>query len=187
MQNLTDEQLVEKYLKGEKQALEILISRYLKVIYSFAYGYANNGADAEDIAQEAFVKIWKNIRKFDQKKKFKPWLFEITKNTAIDLLRKKKTVPFSRFENEEGENILINTLQDESPLPLAVCERQDMLERLDYAVSKLCLNYREVVFMRLKNGLTFQEIAQILDESINTIKTRYRRALNELKENISYL
>ncbi|MFA5087376.1 MAG: RNA polymerase sigma factor [Candidatus Paceibacterota bacterium] len=186
MQDLTDEQLVEKYLQGEKQALDFLIARYLKPIYGFAYSYCGNSAEAEDITQEAFVKIWKNIKKFDQKKKFKPWLFEIAKNTAIDFSRKKKSIPFSRFENDKGENVLLETLRDKAPLPLAACERKDMISRVADAINKLSIKYKEVVLMRLNEQLTFQEIANILGESVDTIKSRYRRAIMELKQTLSY-
>lgn len=182
MQNLTDEQLVEKYLKGEKQALEILVARYLKPIYGLAYNYVGNAADAEDVTQETFVKIWKNIRKFDRKKKFKPWIFEIAKNTAIDLTRKKKTIPFSRFENEAGENVLTETLQDKAPLPLALCEQKDIANQLFLAIQKLSLKYREVISLRLSKEMTFEEIAIFMGISVNTIKSRYRRGLLELKE-----
>lgn len=186
MQDLTDEQLIEKYLKGDKAALEVLVFRYLKAIYGFAYSYAGNSVDAEDIAQEAFVKIWKNLKKFDQKKKFKPWIFEITKNTAIDFSRKKKSIPFSRFENEQGENLLIETLQDKGPLPLEMCARKDFANQLTTAINKLSLKYRQVVSMRLNGQFTFQEIAHMLGESVNTIKSRYRRALTELRQSLSY-
>lgn len=181
MQNLTDEQLVEKYLKGEKQALEILVARYLKPIYGLAYNFVGNSADAEDVTQEAFVKIWKNIRKFDQKKKFKPWIFEIAKNTAIDFTRKRKTIPFSRFENEAGENVLTETLRDKAPLPLDICERKDITSQLFAAIKKLSLKYREVISLRLNEEMTFEEIANLLGISVNTIKSRYRRGLIELR------
>ena len=186
MQDLTDEQLVEKYLQGEKQALDFLIARYLKPIYGFTYSYTGNSAQAEDIAQEAFVKVWKNLKKFDQRKKFKPWIFEITKNTAIDFSRKKKTIPFSRFENEQGKNVLIETLQDKNPLPLALCEQKDQMERLASGIECLSEKYGQVINLRLNNQLTFQEIANLLNESVNTVKSRYRRGIRELKANLLF-
>lgn len=181
MQDLTDEQLIEKYLKGDKAALEFLIARYLKAIYGFAYSLCSDKAAAEDITQEAFVKVWKNIRKFDLKKKFKPWIFQITKNTAIDFSRKRKTIPFSRFENEMGENVLLETLHDAKPLALEVCEKNDQSAKLRIAIQSLSLKYRQVVSMRLDEEFTFEEIARILGESVNTVKSRYRRAILELK------
>ena len=84
-----EEQLVRDYLKGDENSLEILIGQYLKPIYSFIYRYVGNASEAEDITQEVFVRVWKNLKKFDQNKKFKTWIFGIAKNASIDWLRKK--------------------------------------------------------------------------------------------------
>jgi RNA polymerase sigma-70 factor (ECF subfamily) len=105
-----DKKLIQQYLKGDEKSLEVLIAKYLKLIYSFVYKNVGDQASAEDITQESFIKVWKNIKKFDQKKNFKPWLFQIAKNTSIDFLRKKKSIPFSRFENEKGQNVMVESI-----------------------------------------------------------------------------
>jgi RNA polymerase sigma-70 factor (ECF subfamily) len=181
MQDLTDEQLIEIYLKGNKKALELLISRYLKPIYNFVYKYVNNSHDAEDITQETFVKIWKNLKKFDQEKKFKAWIYQVARNTMIDFFRRRKTIPFSRFEDANGDNVLIETLADLNPLPLEIFEKKDWAQRLTAAIDQLSPKYRAVVSMRYHEQLTLQEIAKILGEQLNTVKSRYRRALIELR------
>ena len=98
MQNYSDEQLVARYLRGDEKSLEFLIQQYLKPIYSFVYKYVGNPQEAEDITQEVFVRMWKYIKKFDQRKKFKTWIFSIAKNAAIDFLRKKKPYPFQNLK-----------------------------------------------------------------------------------------
>jgi len=85
MQELTDLQLIELSNKGDMGALETLISRYLKLVYFFVYSYLKNNANAEDVSQEIFVKLWKNLSKFDQSKEFRPWLYQIAKNSCLDL------------------------------------------------------------------------------------------------------
>ena len=204
MENYTDEQLITNYLEGDKEALEILIKRYLKSIYSFVYRYVGNAGEAEDITQEVFVKVWKNLKKpalshsalsswpkclskgFDPKKgTFKTWIFTIAKNTSIDWLKKKKTVPFSNFENQEGENILTETLADSSPRPDELLERVSLGEVLNAAMNQLAPKYRLVLFLRYNrynDQFTFREIAESLEESINTVKSRHRRALIQLKK-----
>ncbi len=107
-----DRQLIYDYLKkGDEKSLEILIQRYLKPVYGFAYRYVGNVQEAEDIAQEVFVKVWKNLKKpalslskgFDPKKgNFKAWIFTIAKNTAFDFLKKKKSLQFSDLQKEEN-------------------------------------------------------------------------------------
>src|ERR1700722_7602193 len=100
MENLNDEQLVEAFTAGQEQALEILIQRYLKPIYNFVFKYMHTVAESEDVTQEAFVKIWKNIHRFNPKQSFKSWSYTIAKNTALDALKKKGMIPFSNLENE---------------------------------------------------------------------------------------
>lgn len=177
----SDRQLVTNYLAGDEKSLEVLIKRYLKPIYSFVYRYVGNGQEAEDITQEVFVKIWRNLKKFDQNKNFKTWIFSIAKNTSINWLRKKKAIPFSNFENEEGENMLAETLADPAPLPNEILEQAGIAKILNVAINKLNPKYRMVLFLYYNDHFTFREIAEILDEPINTIKSRHRRALILLK------
>jgi len=182
MPNLADVQLVTRYLKGDERALELLIQQYLKPLYSFVYRYVGNARDAEDITQEVFVRMWKHIKKFDLQRKFKTWIFSIAKNAAIDFLRKKKTIPFSEFENEEGENMLAETFKDPSPLPDEVLEHKNLTQMLTSAMDKLSLKYRMILFLRYNDHFTFQEIANTLEEPLNTVKSRHRRALIKLRQ-----
>ena len=181
MQDFSDQELIINYLKGDEKALEVLISRYLKPVYGFVYRFAGNEQDAEDITQETFVKVWGNIKKIDRQKSFKAWMFKIARNTAIDLLRKKKTVPFSRFDGEDGKNAIIESLADPGPLALEIFERKGLAQEIAAAISELPSKYRAVFSLRQDSELSFQEIAESLGEPINTVKSRYRRALIALK------
>lgn len=181
MEDYTDEELVGRYISGDKKSLEFLISKYLKQIYNFSYGYVNNPQDAEDITQESFVKVWKNIRRFDRKKKFRTWIFEIAKNTSIDYCRKKKVIPFSRFENESGKNKLVDSLIDKS-IDDDFFETKDMKESMRSFIDKLPSKYKKVVILRLDNDYTFKEVSDILGEPLNTVKSIYRRAIIKLKK-----
>lgn len=180
--NKSDQELISNYLDGDKESLEILIRSYLKPIYNFVYRYVGNRHEAEDITQEAFVKVWRNLKKFDQSKSFKTWIFQIAKNTAFDILKKKKAIPFSEFENEEGENMIIETLADPAKLPSELLEKADIAQMLNAALEQLSPNYRMVLFLRYNDHFNFREIAESLNESLNTIKSRHRRALIALKK-----
>jgi len=181
MQNYSDEKLIVEYFKGNKKAFDFLVQRYLKPVYSFSYRYVGNYQQAEDIAQEVFLKAWRNLKKFDRKKSFKTWVFSIAKNTSIDWLRKKKSIPFSRFENEEKKNIILEKLTDSSPLPDELFERNNLSRILTSAMTNLSTNYRMVLFLRYNDHFTFREIAETLEEPLNTVKSRHRRALVLLK------
>jgi len=163
----SDEQLIEKFLKGDEKSLEVLIKRYLKPIYSFVYRNVGNIQSAEDITQEIFIRMWRNIKRFDHKKKFKTWLFVIAKNASIDFLRKKKTISFSDIE-----------------IPVASPVLSDEFS-LNCIIKKLPPEYRKILSLHYKNLFTFREIAEIFNESINTIKSRHLRALSQLKKFLS--
>ena len=178
------QELIADYLNGDSQSLEVLIRRHLGPIYSFVYRYVGNRQDAEDITQEVFIKVWRNLKKFDQQKSFKTWIFSIAKNTAIDFLKKKKMIPFSEFDNEGGENTIIETLADPSSLPQELLEKAGMAQTLNAAMEKLSSQYRMVLFLRYNDHFNFREIAESLGEPLNTIKSRHRRALVMLKEQL---
>jgi len=178
--DLSDKQLITNYLRGDNNSLDILIKRYLKYVYNFVYKNVGDQASAEDITQEVFIKVWKNIRKFDQKKNFKPWIFQIAKNASVDFLRKKKTIPFSRFENEKEQNPFIENIVSK---PLNLLENFGNKRTLAIAMNGLTSKEQKLINLRHNNGMSFKEIAGAFQESINTVKSRYRRIIIGLKKN----
>lgn len=187
MRDNSDEKLINAYLKGDEKSLEILIGKYLKPVYRFVYGYVNNFQEAEDITQETFVRMWRNLKKFDQTKSFKTWIFTIAKNASIDFLRRsrvKKSISFSEFSasgGKEGENAFEENFIDPSLSPDKLLENTNLSEIFLKAVEKLFPKYREVILLRHNDQLTFREIAESLNEPLNTVKSRYRRGLIILK------
>lgn len=169
----TDEQLVFNYLKGDEKSLETLIKRYLKPIYSFAFRFIGNRQEAEDITQEIFVKVWQNLKKFDKKKSFKNWIFTIAKNTCLDWQKKKKTLP------------LFETIKNSISFSIENLEKKEVIFNFQKAVENLSPKYRQILLLRYNDDLTFRQIAEILKESINTLKSRHRRAINLLKKFLS--
>ncbi len=192
MQNQSDEKLIADYLKGDEDALKLLIKQYLKPVYYFVYRYVNNAAEAEDITQDVFIRMWRNAEKFDGQKNFKTWLFSIAKNASIDYFRKsrlisggKKTLAFSELNNEEGDGVIENIAIDPYPLPDKVFERANAVIVLAKAKEKLSPSYQAIISKRHNDNLTFREISESFGEPLNTIKSRYRRALIELKKVLS--
>lgn len=183
MEKYSDRQLISAYIKGDEKSLEVLIKRYLKQIYGFAYKYVRDAQEAEDITQEVFVKIWKNIRVFNRQNDFKPWIYAIARNTSLDFLKKKKPLLFS--EMEKGKIAFADNVADRSMLPDKLAEQLDINKVLASEMDKLSAKYRLVLSMYYKDCFNFREISKILGESINTVKSRHRRGLILLKELIN--
>ncbi len=175
--NRSDEQLITDYFNGDQPSLEVLIQQYLKPIYNFVYRYVDSAHEAEDITQEVFVRMWRNLKRFNQKKSFKTWIFSIAKNASLDYLKKKKAIPFSEFNTKEGRNCITDVLADPSPLPQELLERAGMAQILTSAIEKLSSKYRMVLFLRYNDHFNFREIAEFLGEPLHTVKSRHRRAL----------
>jgi RNA polymerase sigma-70 factor (ECF subfamily) len=175
MKVYTDKQLIINYLKGDEKALEILIKRYLKSIYSFAFRFVGNGQEAEDITQEVFIKMWRNLKKFKKNGRFKNWLFTIAKNACFDFLREKKKISILSLED-------YFYLVDSKNLPKEIFEKESLKEKIQKLLERLSFKTKEVLNLYYAGGLTFREIAEISGESINTVKSRHKRALAKLRE-----
>lgn len=147
----------------------------------FIYKLSGNKSVADDLSQETFVKVWKNIEKFDKNKNFKTWIFTIAKNTVYDYFRKKKTIPFSNFIDEGGNNYLENIV-GEMPIQDEIIDRENLAQDLNEKLDKIAEKYRVVLLLHYKEDFSLQEIADILKEPYNTVKSRHQRALTRLRE-----
>lgn len=176
---VADMDLISRYMGGDEKALEELIARYLSPVHGFTLRYVGNVHDAEDLTQEIFLKVWRNIRRFDTTKTFTPWLYRIARNTVFDFFKKKKTVPFSAL-GEAQENFVLS-LRDSGLSPEELLEQKEVGSALSVLREELTPAYQTVLQMRYKEDHTFQEIANILSEPLHTIKSRHRRALIKLR------
>lgn len=178
----SDENLIKTYLKGDQKSLDILVKRYFRQIYFFILKYAKTPPDSEDITQEVFLKVWRHLKRFDQKKSFRAWIFTIAKNSAFDFLKKKKEIPFSKFEDSKGRNFIMETLVDNSISPSQSAEKKDFFRELNFVVGKFSLKCQKIFFLHYDKQFTFQEIAEEMGEPLSTIKSRHRRTLQGIKK-----
>jgi RNA polymerase sigma-70 factor (ECF subfamily) len=181
---MTDEELVEKSKAGDDKAFHELMVRHLKHIFNFVWQYARNDEDAEDITQDAFFKAWKHIRRFKTGSKFLPWLFAIARNTALDHIKKKKAVIFSDLDDDENDMTFADTLADTEPLAHEMFDRRQSAEELDSAMEILHPDHRAVLVMHYREEMTFDEIAEVVDRPMNTVKSWHRRALFKLRDKL---
>lgn len=170
--------------QSEGLTIEEIVRDYLGLVYSFVFRLVGQESEASDITQEVFVKIWKNLAKYDQEKNLKTWILAIARNTTIDWFRKKRPILFSQLEREVedlpkdfGENIV-----DQSPLPEEIFAQEEMREKLEKVIGRLPIKQRDVFILHLEDDLTFEEISELTGQPMNTVKSQYRRALISLKQ-----
>jgi len=181
MENLPDEQLVKLAAKADSLALEVLVARHLQGLYRFCFGYLKDRAEAEDAVQEIFVKVWRALGKFDQTKIFKPWLYGIAKHACLDSLKKKRIIAFSDWEDKNSEASLYQNFSDISKSPEQQLDSSLLSQKLSKAIGQLSPKYAQVVALRHGRDLNFREISAITGKPINTVKSRYHRAVGLLK------
>lgn len=177
-----DLDLIQKYLNGDKSSFDELIDIYLKTIFNFTYRLIGNGKDAEDITQEIFLKVWKSIKKFDIEKSFKAWIFSIAKNTCIDYLRKRKDIPMSAFDDEDGGNFIQDNLETEEPSSEEKIVLKENKKLIDETLKELSIIQREIIIMKYVNELSLSEVADIMNMSKDTVKSHHRRALLKMRD-----
>lgn len=177
----TDNELIALSSVGDEQALGELVRRHVDFVYRIALRTTENRDDAEDATQQAFVNAWKAIQMFQSGANFRAWIGRIVRNTAIDVMRKRREVPFSAYEGTgyETEQFVV---VDDSPSPEARAMERESHTYAHTLLGALSTDDQEIVLLHVSDGLTFREIGDILDTPLHTIKSRYRRALQRLKE-----
>jgi RNA polymerase sigma-70 factor (ECF subfamily) len=178
----TDAELAALCLSGDESAFPVIVSRHLKPVYNFVFKLLGSPDETDDVTQEVFFKAWKNLKKYQPDKKFRTWLFSIAKNASIDYLRKKRSVPLSEFDDKTGGNMILESLIDPLPTQTEMLETLENLQALETAISGLSVNERAVLFLKYNEELTFEEIGQILEKPMDTVKSQHLRGLKHLRE-----
>lgn len=177
----SDQDLVVLYIRGDENALEELIKRYRTKVYTTILLQVKNAAIAEDIFQDAFIKVINTLRagKYNEEGKFLPWVIRIAQNLVIDHFRKEKRTPI--ITTSDGFDIFkVLHFTDENVEDRML--RDQAYSDLRKLILKLPSEQREVLIMRHYADLSFKEIADITDVSINTALGRMRYALNNLRK-----
>ena len=186
---LDEKELIERSQKGDIDAFEELVARYERKVYTIAYRYMGNPEDASDLAQETFLKVFKSIDKFRGESSFSTWIYRITANICKDELRKIKRKPQTSLDQEIwlDEGSVIRQVVDEKPTPDEVFEQKELWNYLQDLIANLSPEYRMVIVLRDINGYSYEEIAQITETSLGTVKSRLNRARKALSEQINLL
>ncbi len=175
--------LIEKVKKGDIASFEVLIEPYQKKAFNIAYRMLGNLEDANDVTQEAMIKIYKSISGFQGKSSFSTWLYSVVSNSCIDYIRKNRRAVVVSLDREydTGESMYKFEVADEMNTPEYLFERNETKRIIHDAINQLNVDQREIIILRDINGFSYNEIAEILKCSEGTVKSRISRARSNLK------
>ena len=178
-----DRELVRQAQKGEESAFEELVRRHQQKVLGLVNGILRRREDTEDVAQQVFMKAYVSLKKFDQRAAFSTWLYKITVNECWDYLRKKKVRPLT-YEadlSEEQVSQMEAPASDES-LPQSPEEQAEVKELLEWLLGRLSDEDRRLLVLKEMEGFSVQELAEILNLNVNTVKVRLFRARTRLMD-----
>ena len=180
-------QLVRRAKRGDVQAFEELVRRYDRNVFRIAQHITQNREDAEDVVQEAFLKAYRNLAKFQEQSKFYTWLVRIAVNEALMKLRRKKpgrTVSLDEEIKTEDDS-LPREVADWSPNPEQMYNQAELRDILTRTIQGLPSGFRTVFVLRDVEGLSTEETAEALELSIPAVKSRLLRARLQLRERLN--
>lgn len=172
----TDEELAQRTAASDQAAYEELVERYAQWLRSAAHRILGNADDAADAAQDTLIQLYVALPRTRLDLPLRPWLFRVLRNRCLDLLRRRRTVPFSAFASDGGSPNPVEAVADTQPAPDEVFAHRDLQVTLRAAIASLPLHYRNVVALRYTTDLTFAGIATSLGLPENTVKTHFHRA-----------
>jgi RNA polymerase sigma-70 factor (ECF subfamily) len=178
---IADERLVELALDGDQEAYGVLVHRYQRRLTAFLSQLVGDLEIARELTQEAFIRAWSALDRFDSRYRFSTWLFRIAHNLGIDQLRRKRlqTIPLYRTDSD-GEELEV-VVADLEKDPLGHLENRALADELREVIDELRPEYRELVLLRHFAGLSYQEIADFKDMPLGTVKNKLFRAHSVLR------
>ena len=174
----SDEELVRLFIEGKERAFNELMGRYSRRIVNYVYRIIGDRDRAEDLLQDTFIRVYRNIDRFDQKRKFSTWLYTIATNLAKNELRNTGRSPLMYFQNlfYRKEDKKMFEAVDQADKPDDQLYKSQLKNLVAKAVEKLPERHRLVFTLRETEGKSYEEIAEILDCNIGTVKSRLNRA-----------
>ena len=180
-EKLSDERLVELALDGDEDAYGALVRRYQRRLTAFLGQLVGDIELARELSQEAFIRAWSALERFDPRYRFSTWLFRIAHNLGIDHLRRRRlqTVGLYRTDSDGDEVEVVVAALDKDPL--GHLENRALAEELHQVIDNLRPEYRELVLLRHFGGLSYQEIAEFKEMPLGTVKNKLFRAHSVLR------
>lgn len=176
-----DAGLVTAYLAGEQRAFDELVTRYQTRLLNFVYRTIGDRERSEDLVQEVFVRVYRHLHRFDRSKKFSTWIYTIASNLAKNELRNRARNPLVLFQaikqNWQDDDRPVQ-FEDSASRPDDLFRKRHLRELVEDAVAKLPGHHRQVFVLRELEGKSYEEIAEITECNLGTVKSRLNRARN---------
>ena len=176
---LTDSEVVAAYLAGERRAFDELVERYQRRLLNFVYRTIGDRERAEDLVQEVFIRVHRHLHRFDQTKKFSTWIYTIASNLAKNELRNRSRNPLVLFQtikkNWDADHRPLQ-FEDTQSKPDDLFRKRHLKDLVNWSVAQLPEHHRMVFVLRELEGKTYEEIAEITDCNLGTVKSRLNRA-----------
>ncbi|MBI4409931.1 MAG: sigma-70 family RNA polymerase sigma factor [Gemmatimonadetes bacterium] len=190
--NLSDQDVVAHARQGREAAFRELVGRYERPIFSLIFRLVRDREKSEDLAQETFIKVLNALDRYDPAFKFSSWIFKIAHNTALDQLRRRAPdtlsldgSPHARAPDEIESSAIQAVAEEETPEEYA--SSQEVGRELERALGTLRTEYRTAIVLWHVEGRPYEEIAEIMDVPLGTVKTYIHRARHELREKLAHL
>ncbi|MFL5621009.1 MAG: sigma-70 family RNA polymerase sigma factor [Gemmatimonadaceae bacterium] len=185
LKGMDDGDVVASFLGGEERAFQELVERYQTRLLNFIYRTIGDREKAEDLVQEVFIRVYRHLHRFDRSKKFSTWAYTIASNLAKNELRNRSRNPLVLFQtmkgNWEDEDRPLQ-FEDTTARPDDLYRKRHLRELVAETVAKLPAHHREVFVLRELEGKSYEEIAEITDCNLGTVKSRLNRARNAFAE-----
>ncbi|MDD9267059.1 RNA polymerase sigma factor SigW [Paenibacillus sp. GCM10023248] len=183
--NFVEARLAKLARNGDRNAFAELVELYKDKIFHLAYRMLNNKQEAEDAVQETFLRVYTNLHRYDENQKFSTWIFRIGTNLCIDKLRRRKNTYSLDAEMPDGEGndyyAMLPSNEDTPEKQIMVSETQEQIRR---AIATLPEKYKSIVVLRYLQDMSLQEISEVLDMPVTTIKTRVHRGREYLRKRL---
>lgn len=191
----SDAELIGRFKNGDHEAFESLLEKYKNSLYGYLVRMIRDKTVASDLFQEVFVRFIKGVKNYDERGRFRSWLFTTANHLAVDYLRKSGEranfqsldAPGTQFNSDKGfeGGGLLQAVKSPEPGPDGIAENMETKERLENAFAKLSPEQKQVFFLREYSGLSFKEIASMLNCPLGTVLARMSRAAGRLQKELN--
>ncbi|MCA1624505.1 MAG: sigma-70 family RNA polymerase sigma factor [Acidobacteria bacterium] len=181
IQNLTDGELIAISIRGREDSFEELVRRYQRPITGYVYRILNNYDASLDVTQEVFIKVYNSLSRYSSDYKFSTWLYRIAHNAAIDYIR-RNSVNQQSLETENADGAYQLQIESPHPTPEQERERSEWRNEIETVVKCLPVVYRELILLRHAQDLSYDEIAEVTNLPLGTVKNRLFRAREMMRE-----